>query len=70
MLVTDTSFRVEHIAEMIRKRVEEETGVTLSVGFCKYQRGISPQQLIDYADHAMYQSKKTGKNKVTGYAPS
>lgn len=70
MLVTDTSFRVEHIAELIRKRVEEETGVTLSVGFCKYQRGITPQQLIDYADHAMYQSKKTGKNRVTGYLPS
>lgn len=66
-LLTDASLRVENLAERIRKRVEAETGSTISVGFCKYRRGMSPEELIDCADQAMYQAKKTGKNKVCGY---
>jgi len=67
LLLTDTSFRVETIAEQIRRRVEAEAGVTISVGYSKYRSGISPQELIDQADQAMYQSKRNGKNKVSGY---
>lgn len=67
VLLTDTSFRVEAMAEQIRRRVEAEAGVTVSVGFSKYRRGISPQELIEQADQAMYQAKRSGKNKVIGY---
>jgi two-component system cell cycle response regulator len=67
VLVTDTSLRVENVAEQIRRRVEAETIVTVSVGYCKYRKGMTPQELIEFADQAMYQSKKTGKNKVSGF---
>ncbi len=67
MLLTDTSLRVENVAERIRRRVEAETGVTVSIGYSKYRKPISPQELIEQADMAMYQSKKTGKNKITAY---
>ncbi len=67
MLLTDTSFRVDQIAEKIRRRVQQEAGVTISIGYSKYRRGISPHELIEQADRAMYHSKRTGKNKVTGY---
>lgn len=67
VLLTDSSLRVENVAERIRQRVEAETGSTVSIGFCKYRKGMSPDELIRYADEAMYQSKRTGKNKVSGY---
>lgn len=68
-LVNDASLRVEQIAEQIRKCVEKETGVTVSIGFSKYRKGATAAQLIEEADQAMYRSKQTGKNRVTGYAP-
>ncbi|MEX2414517.1 MAG: GGDEF domain-containing protein [Paenibacillaceae bacterium] len=67
ILLTDTSLRVEIIADKVRRRVEAETEVTVSIGYSKYRKTISPQELIEQADMAMYQSKKTGKNKVTAY---
>lgn len=66
-LLTDTSLRVENVAEQIRKRVEKESIATISLGFAKYKKGMTPGELIVQADKAMYQSKKTGKNKVMGY---
>jgi len=68
VLIPDKSLRVEKVAERIRQRVEAETGATVSVGFCKHRKGMSPEELIRCADQAMYQAKKTGKNKVAGYA--
>jgi len=67
ILLTDTTLRVENIAEKVRRRVETESGVTVSIGYSKYRKTISPQELIEQADMAMYQSKKSGKNKVTAY---
>jgi diguanylate cyclase (GGDEF)-like protein len=68
MLLTDTSFRVEQVAEKIRRRVEQEVGVTVSIGHSKFRRGITPQELIEQADRAMYHSKRSGKNRSTGYS--
>ena len=68
VLLTDTSLRVENLAEKIRRRIETETGVTVSIGYSKYHSNtISPQNLIEQADIAMYRSKKSGKNRVTAY---
>lgn len=67
VLLTDTSLRVETIAERIRQRVEKETMTTISLGYTKYKKGISPHELVVQADEAMYKSKKTGKNRVTAY---
>lgn len=68
-LLTDTSLRVENIAEQIRLRVEKEAGATVSIGYTKYREGATLQQLLDEADMAMYRSKRSGKNRVTGYVP-
>jgi diguanylate cyclase (GGDEF)-like protein len=67
-VLEDTSAAVAKTAELIRKRIEERTNVTVSVGYSRYRKGISAYDLLKEADEAMYVSKKTGKNKVTAYS--
>ncbi|MDQ0112737.1 GGDEF domain-containing protein [Paenibacillus harenae] len=55
----------EIVAEAIRRRVEQETMVTISVGVSTNKEGKEVQDLVKQADEAMYRSKTTGKNKVT-----
>ncbi|MCR2803786.1 GGDEF domain-containing protein [Paenibacillus soyae] len=57
----------EIVAESIRRRVEEETIVTVSVGFSTTKESASVQELVKQADEAMYYSKTHGKNSVTAY---
>jgi diguanylate cyclase (GGDEF)-like protein len=68
ILITDTSVKMDEFSEMVRKRIETETIVTASIGYSKFKSGVTPEQLIKQADEAMYQAKKTGKNKVVKYA--
>lgn len=67
ILVTDSDIVAGELAEEIRRRVEKEAGVTVSVGYSQLQPGITAEQLIKQADEAMYKAKATGKNKVVKY---
>ncbi|MRR58009.1 MAG: GGDEF domain-containing protein [Deltaproteobacteria bacterium] len=56
-------------AERIRKEIEcmpvEDTGITVSIGIAAYpQHGTTPDGLVKAADDALYQAKKTGKNRI------
>ncbi|WP_168120617.1 GGDEF domain-containing protein [Paenibacillus sp. HB172176] len=55
------------VAESIRRRVEAETMVTISVGYSTTKLANQVGELVRLADEAMYYSKSTGKNKVTDY---
>lgn len=63
------------IAEGIRKAIEETSlegiPVTVSIGFAEATLGLQVQQdynqLIQEADHALYQAKEMGRNKVVEY---
>lgn len=55
------------IAERIRARIEQETIVTVSVGFSTTKEADNLTLLIKQSDEAMYYSKSTGKNKVSAY---
>lgn len=57
----------ELVAESIRKRVEQETIVTISVGFSTSKETKDIQEMVKQADEAMYYSKTSGKNKVTAF---
>ncbi len=70
VLLTDSSTKPQQLAETIRSSVETETIVTVSVGFSKFKKGVDAETLIKQADHAMYTSKTTGKNKVTAFSKS
>lgn len=67
ILITDSTVKMELFAEKVRKRIEEETNVTVSVGYSTYKGGVTAEQLIKQADEAMYKAKTSGKNKVVRY---
>ncbi|MFC4777262.1 GGDEF domain-containing protein [Paenibacillus sp. GCM10023252] len=58
----------DRVAESIRKRVEDETMVTISVGVSTSKDSSDVQEMIKQADQAMYMSKTTGKNKVSFFS--
>ena len=58
--------------ERLRSAIEaiEVKGIpsfTVSIGYCDYDRTKNVTSLIKQADIAMYESKRTGRNKVTKY---
>ncbi|SEG73193.1 diguanylate cyclase (GGDEF) domain-containing protein [Paenibacillus sp. UNC499MF] len=67
ILLTDPDVKPAELAERIRKRIEEETIVTVSMGFSTYKKGLTGDKLIKQADEAMYKAKTTGKNKVVKF---
>ncbi|MBM7563673.1 GGDEF domain-containing protein [Paenibacillus sacheonensis] len=67
-LIAAPGIKPEIVAEAIRSRVEKETIVTISVGVSAARDGASVAEIVRQADEAMYQSKTTGKNKVTLHA--
>ena len=62
-------------AERVRNAVENgkpagDTVVTTSIGVCGTDRAgsKSAEEILDFADKAMYVSKKSGKNRVTAWS--
>ncbi|MBB3110011.1 diguanylate cyclase (GGDEF)-like protein [Paenibacillus phyllosphaerae] len=69
-LVVGEETKPETVAEAIRARIEKETIVTVSIGVCSGLQDTSVEEIVKRADEAMYQSKTTGKNKVTQHHAS
>lgn len=66
-----TLAEAERITEELRKEIAvvelsnmKGTPVTVSIGLCNYQPGDDKETLFRKADSALYQAKRTGKNKV------
>jgi len=51
-------------AERVRSAIEDEVGVTVSIGVAQYQPGATASALIKAADDALYLAKRTGRNRV------
>jgi diguanylate cyclase (GGDEF)-like protein/PAS domain S-box-containing protein len=53
------------VGERIRKSVEANTNVTVSLGVSSYREGIQGmEELIRRADEALYRAKQSGRNRV------
>ena len=70
LLLPNTSLEeAKQIGERIREQVEDTTyphrDLTVSIGVsANFPLNISPQEIIEFADKALYQAKRTGKNNV------
>jgi two-component system cell cycle response regulator len=54
-------------AERLRRAVELETEVTISLGLASFQKGLPDKEaLISQADSALYLAKQKGRNRVEG----
>lgn len=51
-------------AEELRKIVQKETGVTVSIGVAEYEKGLSFSEILERSDKALYLAKDTGRNNV------
>lgn len=82
ILLAETGLdRALEVAERVRKTIDEypftlkaahpDEVLTVSVGVASKQKGDGKTvpALIEEADLALYRSKSTGKNRVTGYTP-
>lgn len=66
LILTDTDLtKASEIAERIRKNVEVNAGITVSLGISEYHKGMKEKEtLINKADKALYQAKQKGRNRV------
>lgn len=55
-------------AEELRKIVQKETGVTVSIGVAEYEKGLSFSEILKRSDKALYLAKDTGRNRVKIYS--
>ena len=64
-----------HVAERIRKRVEEEEfagrKITISIGMAEFPvHGHSAEAVISRADEALYAAKRAGRNRIERAGPN
>ncbi|MCU4676691.1 diguanylate cyclase [Catenovulum sp. 2E275] len=69
------SIGAQYLAERIRTCVAElelsiAQRVTCSIGISSMQKGLIQATVIKNADEALYQAKRTGRNRVKVYTPS
>jgi diguanylate cyclase (GGDEF)-like protein len=69
ILIPQSSIKVSVLAERIRQAVESlqfqyEVTVTVSIGVTKCLPGDTVDDLINRADHCLYQAKQAGRNRV------
>ena len=77
LLQTDTIHALE-AAERIRREIssatvnfkdEQDVAVTVTMGICVYQNGMTIKAMIEDADEKLYWGKRHGKNQVVVFMP-
>lgn len=70
IIVAENLRRAVATKEVVNRNTGERLGrITMSVGIAEYQRGESPEDLLERSDAALYTAKHNGRNQVAS-APS
>lgn len=79
VLTEMTEEGVRHFCERLRRNVEktvftngeDSIRLTVSIGYATSSPGeaVLSKELVRRADHALYESKRGGRNRITGYQP-
>ena len=56
-----------HVAERIRRRIELETNISISLGITTYKEGLTIEQMLNQSDKALYYAKRQGRNNSIIY---
>ena len=61
---------IKPIAEQLRKKIEDSTfektiKITCSIGLTELKKGDTAKIIFDRVDHAMYEAKTSGRNRIT-----
>ena len=65
ILVTGMSHAVlRERAEQLRSLASRQLGITLSMGLTHYLPHDTPRLMLQRADHALYQAKSAGRNRI------
>ena len=75
ILLPDTDSKTAAtVAERLRTAVEEaewpNRGITISLGVCSWLPGMTADEMIRFADIALYEAKKQGRNCSVSWRPS
>jgi diguanylate cyclase (GGDEF)-like protein len=74
ILLPDTDRKTAfEVAERIRSTVEQAQWpnqlLTISLGVCGWMQGMEGEELIRFADNALYQAKNKGRNCTISWLP-
>jgi diguanylate cyclase (GGDEF)-like protein len=64
----DTALRIKERVEGLSFQENPDLKVTISCGVATAEEGISLEKLLKRADDALYEAKKSGRNKVIRYS--
>ena len=68
-IASQVAHRIQETFEEMRRESEEPGQVTLSIGLACLSQcdATNPEQLANFADHALYRAKQAGKNRLVLY---
>lgn len=71
LLPFTTKTEAYHVAEKLRKLVEDSSRATISIGVASFpEDSANIYEAIDFADKAMLAAKRSGKNRTSIYQPT